>query len=572
VNENLGIIPEDWNLNVNAVLDETVGYNGMPSIRLEGTAKWCNANWLPCNPLDRLVGKCKIQITESSIGDTSIYNGGRMGLSLYAQTSAGFGQLDAFPHAGAEHAATMVPWGSIGWNERGWDIIVPDTEYTSVITGGQVVPCDPVKVDTFLFWFQGLTSQDQGLIWFSDAEIYLNPDAVPDPDPSKNLRRIPEDYHLTYGTGPQIIETSDIFVRTPGTLSITIKPHVEGVDMNADREIDGTWLPVTPGDHVIANCWILVGDSGEPDPTAWEGGRLGMDFYARTSIGYTIVLSRPAWNAEHIDSVVKWGTKTWVKKTWNFIVPDTYFTEHREGEIFAPIQIDSMVLWLDVRSYTDPGNVYFADGELYIYPGTLPPLDSGKQRLYLGALGSGTTSLGIGASDHTTGSTVTVTAIPEYGCTFSHWTLSIAPLLPSHPDGATQKNSIIIGSNATISISMDESKYITAFFTGSPTVIEEPTAQISGIRVLDKSTGIWYNVYPEGETAYCTPGTGNLVIAYGVNNVGNVDGTLYGKIIGPGGVILHSGSAWVPLGGAASWEVTLDMIAQILNLTVEVGH
>ena len=104
------------------------------------------------------------------------------------------------------------------------------------------------------------------------------------------------------------------------------------------------------------------------------------------------------------------------------------------------------------------------------------------------------------------------------------------------------------------------------------TIVGNPIAQLTGIRVLDVSTGIWYNVYPEGQPAYCTPGAGNLVITYGVNNVGNVGGTLYGKIIGPGGVELHSGTAWVPVGGVASWEATLDMINQILNLTIEIGH
>ena len=103
-------------------------------------------------------------------------------------------------------------------------------------------------------------------------------------------------------------------------------------------------------------------------------------------------------------------------------------------------------------------------------------------------------------------------------------------------------------------------------------VLGNPTAQLSGIRVLDVSTGIWYNVYPEGQPAYCNPGAGNLVIAYGVNNVGAIGGNLYGKITDSGGALLHSGAAWVAPGGTAFWEPVFNMPAEDLNLTIEVGH
>ena len=83
-----------------------------------------------------------------------------------------------------------------------------------------------------------------------------------------------------------------------------------------------------------------------------------------------------------------------------------------------------------------------------------------------------------------------------------------------------------------------------------------PTAQLSGIRVRDMITGIWYNVYPEGQPAFCTPGAGNLVVSYGVNNIGDMDGNLYGRIISSG-VDIHSGSSWVPVGGMEYWDCLL---------------
>ena len=103
-------------------------------------------------------------------------------------------------------------------------------------------------------------------------------------------------------------------------------------------------------------------------------------------------------------------------------------------------------------------------------------------------------------------------------------------------------------------------------------VLGNPVAQIAGIRVLDIATGIWYSVYPEGQPAYCTPGISNLVISYGVNNVGALDGVLYGKIINSNGQTIHSDSAYVPVGEMAYWEPIFDMTAQNMNLTIEVGH
>lgn len=101
--------------------------------------------------------------------------------------------------------------------------------------------------------------------------------------------------------------------------------------------------------------------------------------------------------------------------------------------------------------------------------------------------------------------------------------------------------------------------------------IGEPEASIIGIRVLDVITGVWYSVYPELAAAYCTPGAGNLVVAYGAQNVGDVDGILYGRILGPGGEVLQSGSQWCHAGDFVYWEPTLDMPSFDYVLTVEVS-
>lgn len=100
--------------------------------------------------------------------------------------------------------------------------------------------------------------------------------------------------------------------------------------------------------------------------------------------------------------------------------------------------------------------------------------------------------------------------------------------------------------------------------------IGEPAVAVAGIRVL--SNGVWYNVYPEGEQAKCKAG-GNFVVAYGAENVGDGEGLLFGRILGPNGEVLHSGSSGVPIlpGNIAFWEPTLVMPNYDYALKVQVS-
>jgi len=100
--------------------------------------------------------------------------------------------------------------------------------------------------------------------------------------------------------------------------------------------------------------------------------------------------------------------------------------------------------------------------------------------------------------------------------------------------------------------------------------IGEPLVEWVGVRILDKTTGTWYNVYPEGQAAKCTPGAGNLVVSYGVRNVGAVDGNVYGRILGPAGEVLSTGAPqWCRAGEFVYWEPILDMPAGTLNIELQ---
>lgn len=191
-----------------------------------------------------------------------------------------------------------------------------------------------------------------------------------------NLALIPDDWSLTYGSGPQIIHL-DYSVTHNGDVSIRLDPHTDN-DVNTNRECDGTWYTVKPGDHVVAKVWIKTSPSSSGDSDYRHGGRIGIDCYANTSVGYGVVdaasevLGGPATG--HIpgqDCVLNWNSSIWTQKGWDITIPTAiYTTVHREGTIqnCDPIQIDSMVLWLDVRPEADAGLVWFSSAELYINP------------------------------------------------------------------------------------------------------------------------------------------------------------------------------------------------------------
>jgi hypothetical protein len=120
---------------------------------------------------------------------------------------------------------------------------------------------------------------------------------------------------------------------------------------------------------------------------------------------------------------------------------------------------------------------------------------------------------------------------------------------------------------------VDESKSFTV------TPLGAPLAKIVRIWLENKATGVGYKVYPEGATAYCTPGVGNLwtsIAGIVVQNVGTVDGNLFVNVVNADtGVVLKSWTfsniAINATVGTPS-EVICDMPTKPLNLRVEAGH
>jgi len=212
----------------------------------------------------------------------------------------------------------------------------------------------------------------------------------------RNLAVIPDDWGLTHGSGPTIIFVDTGIEHTAGNPSLRLEAHTNS-DANTCREIDGSWYSVKPGDHIVCTVWVKTSASETGDTNTKDGGRIGIDLYARTTAGYGIVATTsarwvsdagvPGYYGTERDSdlvglptdppypiggfVVPWNSD-WAKIGWDIYIPSANYsyvdTGGTQNSACTPIQIDSFVLWLDGRSTQDTGKIWFADATLYINP------------------------------------------------------------------------------------------------------------------------------------------------------------------------------------------------------------
>jgi len=157
-----------------------------------------------------------------------------------------------------------------------------------------------------------------------------------------------------------------------GDVSIRVGPdYVRGT-----REVDGAWIGVNPGDHIVFSAWIKTAQFTSSD--VCPGGRIGMDFYISTPQGGGIALNSdgtsagPPSNAQNFAGTwrVTWG-HDWTLITWDVYVPTTYYTQYSSNSGIhscAPVQITSLVPWFDTRAVTDNAYSWFSDTSLYVNP------------------------------------------------------------------------------------------------------------------------------------------------------------------------------------------------------------
>lgn len=208
----------------------------------------------------------------------------------------------------------------------------------------------------------------------SQANIFSQ-GSITYPHSNVNLAVIPDDWRLTYKTGPQIIFLDYTVVMIAGKPTIRLEPHVDGVDVNNARECDSIEIAVEPGDHIVATCWMKTSASGFGDTDPCSGARIGIDLCDHNGGDFILYGIETATypNGDEASHYVHWGTNTWTQRTIDFVVPSDYFTyDYLSGTTISPRQVSSITMWMQVWSSTygstDPGLAWFADAELYINP------------------------------------------------------------------------------------------------------------------------------------------------------------------------------------------------------------
>jgi len=191
-----------------------------------------------------------------------------------------------------------------------------------------------------------------------------------------NLAVIPEDWHLTYSSGPQIIHL-DYDITHNGHVSIRLDPHTSA-DINMARECNGKWYPIKSGDHVVARIWIKTGTNSSTAGYPYCGGRIGFDFYGyvngvyRQLCGTSSASGRITAQQNDAETRANWVQDSnggiWQQRTIDFIVPATVPYVYGDWSQQVPRDI---VMWMQAGPWVEEPTavpVWFADAELYINP------------------------------------------------------------------------------------------------------------------------------------------------------------------------------------------------------------
>ena len=227
------------------------------------------------------------------------------------------------------------------------------------------------------------------------------PTPSPTPSPSSNnLEPLSVFYPDMNGAASSYASLSTAVTHN-GNPSIKIGPDFT----RSTREVDGAWIKVNPGDHVVMSVWVKT--DACPSSTDPQGGAcFGWDFETTASSAAPgslaiVDISSDGTQAGHPNSAergwgvgtygysingasglsqvngnivrVHWGTD-WTLLVWDFIVPSTYYTYVTTGASFPnampsnPVQIDTMVPWFEGRNLYDNAYAYFSEPQLFINP------------------------------------------------------------------------------------------------------------------------------------------------------------------------------------------------------------
>src|SRR5208283_693957 len=158
--------------------------------------------------------------------------------------------------------------------------------------------------------------------------LFAEPSMVEANYTGTNLTPIPTGWQtssngMIYAVGGSSWDTFDASNPYGGVESVKISPPY-----GASSECDGSFLTISPGEHIVFICWMkttssTIGDNGNPQ----AGVRIGIDMYGNTGritgiattsggVDYT---PENGWT-DGSSCYVEWNTPTWTEIIMDFTV------------------------------------------------------------------------------------------------------------------------------------------------------------------------------------------------------------------------------------------------------------
>lgn len=196
MSQNLAPIPEAWTTSntgmhfgiggvANVVLDNQVTFSGSPSIRIDPVGSTdnyvqeCNSKWSTIKPGDHIVFKVWIKPGPKVSGETD--RGARIGIDFYGNGGRiqGIQTPDGTPWTTngwpSNEDDNFVTWGS-NWKQIVMDFVVPATYQADYWPGQGYKTGDSAIPTGIIPWLQVCSSTKTGQAWFSNIELYINPE------------------------------------------------------------------------------------------------------------------------------------------------------------------------------------------------------------------------------------------------------------------------------------------------------------------------------------------------------------------------------------------------------------
>lgn len=209
--ENLAVIPDDWGQykifgdvkydgdpQITHV-DPNVLHNGHRSIRIDAHQEGVDPNkyrevnrsMIPVKPGDHIVFKAWVKTGHSTLGEDGVSgNGGLIMFDYYSATHRLHEHSSDNPRNDVETYLTWTTyWNDPGvyvpfnsdWTLRTLDTIVPTKvidDVTNQLATEPIAGIIPV-MEASGYIVAPNHQQDQGIVWFADAELYINPSVLP---------------------------------------------------------------------------------------------------------------------------------------------------------------------------------------------------------------------------------------------------------------------------------------------------------------------------------------------------------------------------------------------------------